>query len=344
MRRRTLKTQKMDTETITEAPGIDSGADTNAGILSEADLANSFMERVEEQPEEKPSEADVADTTEGEVAEAVEDSEGNVLSQSEQSEEDGEEEAEAEEAEESTEPPKGVGKLLKQVGKLTARAKSAEEKVEAMQAEISSLKSQPNEQAEPQGSPVLEEVRSFDDLEKVRQEAVAAKKWALNHLGKDYVEEGEKEYSGDEIREIFAAADEYLTEKIPQRAGFLKAKAESDARSREVFDFWDNPEDEANQLYQQVLADPRYASLNALPNRDFVMGLIVEGFRSVNAKAESKGKKPAKKRTAKTPPAQVGESLAPPPATKDARQKAAAAKKLGTGRISEGQFADFLNS
>jgi len=162
-------------------------------------------------------------------------------------------------------------------------------------------------------------------------------------LGKDYVEEGEKEYSGDEIREIFAAADEYLTEKIPQRAGFLKAKAESDARSREVFDFWDNPEDEANQLYQQVLADPRYASLNALPNRDFVMGLIVEGFRSVNAKAESKGKKPAK-RKAKTPPAQVGESLAPPPATKDARQKAAAAKKLGTGRISEASFADFLNS
>ena len=31
----------MDQETITEALGIDSGADTNAGILSEADLASS---------------------------------------------------------------------------------------------------------------------------------------------------------------------------------------------------------------------------------------------------------------------------------------------------------------
>ena len=40
----------MDQETITEAPGNDSGADTNAGILSEADLASSFLERVEEQP------------------------------------------------------------------------------------------------------------------------------------------------------------------------------------------------------------------------------------------------------------------------------------------------------
>ena len=79
----------MDQETITtEAPGIDSGADTNAGILSEADLASSFLERVEEQPEEKPSETEATDqTSEDDVAEAEEDSEGNVLSQSEQSEE-----------------------------------------------------------------------------------------------------------------------------------------------------------------------------------------------------------------------------------------------------------------
>jgi len=45
----------MDQETITEAPGNDSGADTSAGITTEAELANSFLERVEEQPEEKPT-------------------------------------------------------------------------------------------------------------------------------------------------------------------------------------------------------------------------------------------------------------------------------------------------
>jgi chaperonin cofactor prefoldin len=332
----------MDTETITEAPGIDSGADTNAGILSEADLASSFMERVEEQPEEKPSEADAADTTEGEVAEAVEDSEGNVLSQSEQSEEDGEEEAEAEEAEESTEPPKGVGKLLKQVGKLTARAKSAEEQVEAMQAKIAALESQP-QSSEPQGSPALSEIADLPSLEKVRQEAIAAKKWAVQHLGKDYVEDGEKEYSGDEIREIFAAADEYLTEKIPQRAQHLQAKRQWDEDAKSTFPFLESQEGEHFELFQQVRHGEQYKNLlDGLPNGDFVAATLVKGIEAV--KAESKGKKPAKKRTAKTPPAQVGESLAPPPATKDARQKAAAAKKLGTGRISEASFADFLNS
>ena len=44
----------MDQETITEAPGNDSGADTNIGILSEADLASSFLERVDEQLEIVP--------------------------------------------------------------------------------------------------------------------------------------------------------------------------------------------------------------------------------------------------------------------------------------------------
>lgn len=329
----------MDQETITtEAPGIDSGAEEkSAGIPTTVEeLANSFIERVEESPEADPPKAEAIET-----AEADEGSE-DVLLQSSQSEEEETEEEEAEEDSE-VEPPKGVGKLLKQVGKLTARAKSAEERVEAMQAEISALKTRPNDQkAEPQGPPALGEVANFDELEKVRKEAVAAKKWAVQHLGKDYVEEGEREYSGDEIREIFAAADEYLTEKIPQRAGFLQAKAESDARSREVFDFWDNPEDEANLLYRQVLADPRYASLNALPNRDFVMGLIVEGFRSVNAKAESKGKPAAKKRTAKTPPATLEESVAPPPQQKTDRQNQRIKSAIAAGNISANQFAALL--
>ena len=63
----------MDQETITtETLGKNSGEDTNAGILTEADLANSFLERVDEKAEEKPSE------TVG--AEAEEDSEGRLFS------------------------------------------------------------------------------------------------------------------------------------------------------------------------------------------------------------------------------------------------------------------------
>ncbi len=326
----------MDQETITEAPGNDSGAEDNAGTPTTVEeLASSFIERVEESPEPETTDSEAGETAEaGEEEAEAED----VLSQSSQSEE---EEAEEEAEEESTEPPKGVGKLLKQVGKLTARAKSAEERVEAMQAEIAALKSQPQEQATPQGSPVLEEVADLESLEKVRQEAIAAKKWAVQHLGKDYVEDGEKEYSGDEIREIFAAADEYLTEKIPQRQQFLQSKKQWEADANSTFTFLAEKDGENYELFQQVRNGPQYKRvLDGLPNGDFVAATLVKGIQAI--KAESKGKTPAKKKPAKTPPATLEESVAPPPTPKTDRQTKKIKAAIAQGEISPEKFAELL--
>ena len=64
----------MAEETITEAPGS-TGADSNAGILTEEDLALSFAERVESETEEKPTEAEAEDATEAPEAEAAEEEE-----------------------------------------------------------------------------------------------------------------------------------------------------------------------------------------------------------------------------------------------------------------------------
>jgi len=331
----------MDTETITtEAPGTDSGADENSAKIPTTveELANSFIERVEESPEPETPESEASETAEAEAGEAE-----DVLLQSKSEEEETEEESEADEAEEESEvePPKGLGKLLKQVGKLTARSKTAEEKVEALQAEISTLKSQPQEQASPQGSPALEEIADLTSLEKVRQEAIAAKKWAVQHLGKDYVEDGDKEYSGDEIREIFGAADEYLTEKIPQRAQFLQAKQQWQTDASSTFTFLAEQEGENYELFKQVRNGPQYKQvLDGLPNGDFVAATLVKGIQAL--KAESKGKTPAKKRTAKTPPATLEESVAPPPQNKDDRQKKRVKDAISAGNISVDQFADLL--
>jgi len=331
----------MDTETITtEAPGTDTGAEDNSAgnPTTVEELANSFIERVEESPEPETPESEASETAEAEAGEAE-----DVLLQSKSEEEETEEESEADEAEEESEvePPKGLGKLLKQVGKLTARSKTAEEKVEALQAEISTLKSQPQEQASPQGSPALEEIADLTSLEKVRQEAIAAKKWAVQHLGKDYVEDGDKEYSGDEIREIFGAADEYLTEKIPQRAQFLQAKQQWQTDASSTFTFLAEQEGENYELFKQVRNGPQYKQvLDGLPNGDFVAATLVKGIQAL--KAESKGKTPAKKRTAKTPPATLEESVAPPPQNKDDRQKKRVKDAISAGNISVDQFADLL--
>ena len=332
----------MDQETINEAPGNDSGADTNAGILSEADLASSFLERVEEQPEEKPSETEATDqTSENDVAEAEEDSEGNVLSQSEQSEE-----TETEEDEEPAEgeQPKAVSKLLKQVGKLTARAKGAEEVANALKAEIQALKTQPQQETQEQRQPALEDIQSFADLEKLRKEALSAKRFALQNVGKDYVELDGVEYDGDQIRNILTEAEDFLTEKIPQRANFLQQRQQWVTDATATFPFLSDTESEEYQLFLQIRGGDQYRGiLDQLPNGDFVAATLVKGIKAVKADQANASKVKAK--TPKSPPpTDVGDSAGPPPESKDVRQKKKRAAALGKGRISEDQLATFLNT
>ena len=340
----------MAEEVITEAPGNESGAENdNAGILSVEDLANSFAERVEADAEEKPTETEAREATEAESAEAAT-VEEDVLSQT-ISQEDDEQEGEAEEepeAEESAEEESegespAVGRLLKQVGKLTARAKGAEEREEAMKAEIQSLKTQGTGKAEAPGSPVLDDVENLDDLEKVRQEALSAKKWAVSHLGKDYVESDGKEYDGDQIREIFAAAEEYLTEKIPARGQFIQSRQQWRADARTTFPWLDLQEGPMYELYLQIRSGPEYAAmLDSLPQGDFVGATLARGIKGAKDDQEAAKGKPKKKTAqAKPPPSQEGDA-APPVKSKKARSQARKNKALGKGVISEGQLAAYL--
>ena len=333
--------------TISEAPATESGAENdNAGILTVEDLANSFAERVEADAEEKPTETEATEATEAEGAEAVEEEDVLSKSISQEDDETPEEEAEAEEPaeEESEGESPAVGRLLKQVGKLTARAKGAEEANEAMKAEIASLKTQgTGGKAEAQGSPVLTDVESIADLEKVRQEALSAKKWAVSHLGKDYVESDGKEYDGDQIREIFAAADEYLTEKIPARGQFIQSRQQWRADARTTYPWLDLQEGPMYELYLQIRSGPEYAAmLDSLPQGDFVGATLARGIKGAKDDQEAaKGKSKKKKARAKPPPSQEGDA-APPAQSKKARQKSRKNKALGKGVISEGQLAAFL--
>ena len=123
-----------------EASAEQSGADTTINAnLSVDDLAASFVEKVEAQTEEPQSTTEATeDVTETEVVDAEEDQEGTVLSQSQSDDEDSDEEAEIDEAQ-----PKGLTKALKQINRLTARAKGAEEEVATLRAQVESLKTQP---------------------------------------------------------------------------------------------------------------------------------------------------------------------------------------------------------
>jgi hypothetical protein len=335
---------------ISEAPAETGAEDNQAqGPMSMEDLAASFVDQVEQDQKASDDEAK-AELTEGsEEAEASE--EEDVLSQfseeedtEEETEQEDEESDEEEESEE--EPPKAVGKLLKQVNKLTARAKSAEETAEALKAEIQSLKSnsQPTEQAT--GQPELENIQTFEDLQKLQKEAQAAKKFALQNIGKSYVEVDGKEYSDDDIRNILTQADEYLTEKIPARQNYLREKAQWQQDTIATHP-WLNQDDETAEARKELFGGLKrqYGDiLNNLPNGDFVAATLVRGIEALQLEKEAKTA-PKKKAVTKpkTPPPTDGGNASPPIENANIRkqkQKEAIRRK---GPLSANDLAAFLS-
>ena len=337
-----------DTE-LTEASGTTTEAEIQPtqSITTLEELTASFVDKVEES--EAKQESEVEPGPETTTADADTDQDKDVLLQSTESEESDEEETEEiaeeeEETEDEAEPPKAVGKLLKQVNKLTARAKTAEETAEALQAQIESLKSNPQKQSEP-SQPALEEVQDFQSLETLRKEALAAKKFALHHIGKDFVEVDGREYSDDDIRNILTQADEYLTEKIPERAQYLQSAAQWQQDTINAHPWISDKVDtdqaeERRGVFNQLKS--QYSNvLQSLPNGDFIAATLVRGVEAIKADQAAKTAKPKAKKVAKAPPPTMGDS-SPPIQTSATRKTANKQKILERKILSANDLAAFL--
>ena len=334
--------------TTTEASGTTTEAETETQgpITNLEQLTASFVEKVEES-EEAQQEAEASTESETQPEADAESDKTDVLLQSteEESEEESEEvvEEEEEEAEEAeAEPPKAVGKLLKQVNKLTARAKSAEENADALKAEIDALKANPQSTTE-QAKPALEEVNTFEGLESLRKEALAAKKWSLQHIGKDFVEVDGNEYTDEQIRGILTQAEDYLTEKIPERAQHLQSQAQWAEDTLATHPWIKESEgfESRKEIFDQIKS--QYSNiLGSLPNADFVAATLARGVEAIQAENAKASKAPAKKRKAKAPPpSEIGDS-SPPVSTAATRATVEKSKILERKRLSESDLAAFL--
>jgi hypothetical protein len=328
-------------ETITEnseAPAETTGAenDNAEANLSIESLASSFLEKVENEETETSTEVAEEASTEAETVEAEEEEDGeDVLSQSSDDEDD---------SEELTDDvtPKGLQKALKRINQLTARAKGAEEEAAALKEQIETLKSQPKQETEQvEGKPALDKVQNLQDLETLRKEAVAAKKWALQNIGKSYVEVDGREYDDDEIRNILTEAEEYLTEKIPARAQFLQHRQTWIQDTANTFPWSQKGQGAEWELFVSIRDSQQYKPLlDSLPNGDFVAATIVEGINSIKARQEKSQAKPKAK--TKTPPPEPSDAVAPPVQNKQAREQKKKEAILGKGNVSVDQFASYL--
>jgi hypothetical protein len=331
-----------DTE-ISEAPATTEAETTTQSITTLEELTASFVDKVEESEAKEESEAEVGPETT--VADAETDQDQDVLLQSTETEESEEETEEIAEEEESTEESgdnepqsKAVGKLLKQVNRLTARSKTSEELVDTLKSEIASLKSNPQTQSEP-SQPTLEEVQDFKALETLRKEAIAAKKWALQHIGKEYIEVDGKEYQDEDIRNILTQAEDYLTEKIPERANYLQSQSQWQQDTIKTHP-WISETIDTDQAEERrsVLGQikSQYADiLKSLPNGDFIAATLVRGVEAIKA---DQATKPKAKKVAKAPPSSMGDS-SPPVQTSATRKTAKKQKILERKQISENDLA-----
>ena len=284
------------------------------------------------------------------IAEAIEEVEETkeVLSQSNEDETSSEGESEEddheseEDSEDEPEQPKSVQKLLKQVSRLTARSKGAEEAVEQLTQQVESMKLDKKVEQ----NPTIEEAQDLKQLEVLREEALSAKKWARKHEDEDYVTEGEKEYTKQEIKQIRDSAEEHLEELIPARKAFLKARQESDQIAFDQFPQLMEKDSDDRKLLENMMRDPNLQGLNKIPNGLYLRALMIEGIKSVKARKDGT-KKPVKK-IAKTrpkppPPAAPGSDASPP--MRSSNSKTDQRKQmLGESNISEGQLSAFLST
>ena len=328
----------------TEASGTTEAEENAQGITTLEELTASFVDKVEEAETPQSDEAKESETPNADASDEQDEDVLSQLTETEESEEEEEKEAEEEESTDESgdaEPPKAVGKLLKQINKLTARAKGAEETAESLQAQIESLKTTPQKQSE-SSQPALEEVQDFQSLETLRKEAVAAKKWALQNIGRDYVESGGKEYSDDDVRNILTQAEDYLSEKIPERANYLQASAQWQQDTINAHPWISETVDtdiaeERRSVLGQIKS--QYADiLKSLPNGDFVAATLVRGVEAIKSDQAAKTAKPKAKRVAKAPPPTMGDS-SPPVQTSATRKTANQQKILGKQILSGSDLA-----
>lgn len=326
----------MEEAQVADAQGQETGADEE-GNISGNQLALLFgsegaeAEDVPTKSEEVEPDGEEAEPEDSETTEDVEAE--NVLSHSD------------EEAEEP-EVPKSTQKLLKQVSKLTARAKGAEEKLAEQVEELETLrKSESDDSGGGQtGIPKIDKIQSLEELEKMRQEAITAKRWALSHIGKDYVEDGEEEYDGDQIRDILRKSEDFLMEHIPARQVYLQDRETSDTAAREDFPVWSGEDPEGEQLVMSILGnkDLMGKTLSQLPNQRYMIGLMYEGMKVVEARKAEAGKTSVKKKAAKPPPATEGVTASPQPETRGDKKGRRKLEALGTENVSARQLTEFF--
>ena len=334
------------------------------GNLSMAEFADQLLKRKEQPEEAQPEPTEEIEEPAEETAEPT-----DVLTENTESAE--EEQVEEEESSPPAEPSDVLSKFnidldnlseeesrdlakalnasaVKRFGRLTAQKK-------ALLAENAELQAQAEQAQQTQSAELpeflkdnaLHNVSDAQSLHKEVEQLTALVEWADENLdneveyddnGNEYVaKDGDKVYSKADLRRIKANANKILRKDAPARQKWLQEREQANQQALQTFEFLGDEHSESYKLFMQVKESPLYKPLvQYLPNSNYALGLMVEGFNAVAARQEQKAKPIPKP---KAPTASTEAGTARPKSPQANATKALQAAKAKFDR--SGSMADY---
>lgn len=251
-------------------------------------------------------------------------------------------------------------KIDKRIGKEVAKRKALESRLAQLEARIGEQNNAPAPTEQPAQKnavaqmPVnvpLAQIDDFQSLSSLQQQAKEAKRFAQDQLDRDDFEPiqiGDTVLGRSELKAILRNAEKTLDDDIPARSQFLTQKQQSQQVAHQMFPYLKDKNAPEYVLAQQALSQMPW--MKNLPNADWIIGVQIEGLRSLEAKQKS-AKSDGKPKTAmsnRPPSSQTvvssnGGDVRMPSAAKSASQIEALRSQLSRkGGVTANEAAAFL--
>jgi len=314
---------------------------TNVGELLDADgLAGQLEMLLERKPEEAPALEDEEKAKgeqppdEGESSDPPEDeakAEEDALSHTE------EETAEAEPAldtdEQSTEKDKAHKGLFKRIDKLTAKRREAESRVDGLEAEIRTLRTELDAKEELPSLPPVDgnpygHLKSTQEVDREMDQAEEVLEWCEDNTDGAVVKNSkgdEVEYSAEEIRGIKKNARKSIKKHLPNRLEYLKEEAVVAQQVEQVFPYWKDRSSEGYQEAMEILRNR--PDIRNHPTWKADVSVFQLGLQAYREMVNNPTQKATAKKEVKKAPEQPAAPAAAPATTGASKARSVSARK-----------------
>lgn len=198
-----------------------------------------------------------------------------------------------------------VGKFEKRIGKEVAKKKSIEAQIQTLSQQLEEIKTQPKESAPIPPPPVanpnnplshIQDIHTLNTEFAKAKEALRTSEDLLAQMednGMDAIDYGGQQFSRQAIKAAMRNAKRVVEDHAPAQAQYLQARHTSSSQAMDMFPWIKDRNSTEYVMAQRFLSDPSVAQR---ADRDIVVGLLVEGYKAVEAR---KNVKPAAKPTPK---------------------------------------------